>query len=187
MKTYKFIFLSLILFFSITAYSQKQPDVPDQTNNNSNNNSNATGYFKDDPDFIINFFGQTPSKNDQNVDTDAGKTLMTTYMYQEGETVIYMLAKAVYPPNSVMGDPDARLEKSISGFTGSLKLTVTEKKDIRLGTYPGKIFKASSDSYFNATADYLVKNVLYQIAVLRTDRMPTEKEVQDFIYSFSLK
>jgi hypothetical protein len=185
LKTFSAIIFTVLV--NISVFSQKQPDNPNTQNNNSNQKTNS-GFFNDDPDFMINFLGQVPTKNESEVDTEVGKVLMITYMLEEGSSVAYMIAKARYPAEKIRNsNPDDMLNASVNGFIGNLKLIISEKRDISLGIYPGKFFKSKSSIYYNATADYLVKNTLYQIAILRADRAPTEKEIQDFIFTFALK
>lgn len=182
MKTTFSIFFSI--FFSITLFAQL-PKVPSKTTAKEN----SINYFNDDPNFKINFFGITPSKTETPVETALGTINMTSYMYEKSTEEVYMVAISAFPEAYMKSsDIDELLENTKNGFCNNLNLTVTKSNRISIDSYPGIYFEAEQKgSYHSAVSDYLIGNVLYQIAILRADRMPTQKEIDEFIFSFSLK
>lgn len=182
MKTIFTIIISI--FFSVNLYAQL-PIVPGSTSVKSND----INYFNDDPNFKINYFGIIPSKTETPVETAVGTINMTSYMYEKTNEEVYMVAISAFPKEYMnTANSDELLESSKGGFCKNLNLTVTKSKTISINSYSGIYFEAEQKgNYYSAVSDYLVDNVLYQIAILRTDRMPTQKEINDFIFSFSLK
>ncbi len=182
MKTLFTIIISI--FFSATLYAQL-PKVPGSTNVKSND----INYFNDDPNFKINYFGITPSKTETPVETAVGTINMTSYMYEKSKEEVYMVAISAFPKEYMnTANSDELLESTKGGFCNNLNLTVTKSKIISINSYNGIYFEAEQKgNYYSAVSDYLVDNVLYQIAILRTDRIPTQKEINDYIFSFSLK
>lgn len=161
------------------------PKVPESLNVKSNDKN----YFNDDPNFKINYFGITPSKTETPVETAVGTINMTSYMYEKSTEEVYMVAISAFP-NEYMksSNRDELLESTKGGYCNNLNLTVTKSNKISINSYQGIYFEAEQKgNYYSAVSDYLVDNVLYQIAILRTDRMPTQKEINEFIFSFSLK
>ena len=180
---------SLIVFMFVfgTLYGQ-EPKVPSSTAGKSNDNA-RTDLFTDDPLFDVYFMGGSPTKSVTPVDTDLGKVTMTSYMYEKTASEVYMVATSVYPEKKLQNsDTQTLLANAKSGFCNQLGVTSEMQKSVSLGGYPGIFFRASGgQGYYAAMADYLIDNTLIQIGILRSDRAPSEKEINDFIYSLRLK
>jgi hypothetical protein len=182
MKNLSLIVLSI--FFSLNLFGQ-QPKSPGTTTKKTN----EYNYFEKNPNFKINFFGIEPSISENPVETEIGTIYMTTYMYEKTMNEIYMVAISDFPEEHIAGsDKTGLLEGAKNGYCNNLNMSVSNSKTVYIDSHQGIYFEASSsDNYYTAAADYLVKNRLYQIAILRIDRMPSENEIKDFIFSFKLK
>jgi len=168
---------NIILIFAISLFFVSSCGIMNKTNNKD--------YFTShDENFKVNFPG-TPSKEESNVETDAGTIPMVTYMY-EGSNSAYMIACADYPMEIIKASELYELlEGAKGGYLGNLGLTVTkENNKSDLDGVPGVYFEAEGGGYYTVVQDYLLENRLYQIAILRLDRAPTQKEINDFIKSF---
>jgi len=172
------------LFFSVTLYAQI-PKVPGTVNSKSNDKA----FFNEDSRFTINYFGEKPTKTETPVETAVGTIDMTTYMYEKTLSEVYMVAISAFPEKHIAAsDTKTLLEGSKTGFCSNLSINLTKSEIVYIKGNEGIYFEASNNSgYYSAVVDYLVGNVLYQIAILRTDRAPTQKEIDEFIFSFSLK
>jgi len=182
MKTTISIFISMIFFMTVQA---QIPKIPGSASGKSNDKS----YFNDDPNFKINFFGITPSKTETPVETALGTINMTTYMYEKSSEEIYMVAISAFPEKYIASSNTSDLlESTKGGFCSNLNLEVINSKNVTINSHEGIYFEAAdTGNYYSVVIDYLVDNVLFQIAILRTDRMPTDDEIDNFIFSFSLK
>lgn len=139
-----------------------------------------------DSKFKINFPGE-PSEKEQDVETAVGPITMYSLMY-EGYNSAYMLAYSDYPSSFIKdGNKADLLDNAKGGFIGSLGIEVTYERKISIKGHPGIYFKAEGSGYYCVMKDYLVNNRLYQIGILRADRFPTNKEIDDYINTFSLK
>ena len=106
----------------------------------------------------------------------------------EEPTFAYMVAYSTYPSGHITTtNTSTMLENAMGGFMNNLQMTLVDKENISLQDYQGVIFKASSSIYYAVVADYLVQNTLFQIGIMRSDRYPTQSEIDKFIYSFELK
>ena len=148
------------------------------------NNVKAETFTSEDGSFKINFPGK-PSKDESPVQTELGNLEMVTYMYEEGMSA-YMVAYSDYPEAAIKAsEPYELLEGAKGGYLGNIGLTVTkENNKSELDGVPGIYFEAEGGGYYTAVQDYLLENRLYQIAILRLDRAPNQKEIDDFIKSF---
>ncbi|MCF6365253.1 MAG: hypothetical protein L3J35_03530 [Bacteroidales bacterium] len=182
MKTAISIVISILFF--ITAHAQI-PKIP----GSATGKSNDINYFNDDPDFKINFFGVTPSKTETPVETALGTINMTTYMYEKSSDEIYMVAISAFPEKYIAAsNTNDLLESTKGGFCSNLNLEVINSRKVSINSHEGIYFEAvDTGNYYSTVIDYLVNNVLFQIAILRTDRMPTDEEIDNFIFSFALK
>ncbi|HBX50632.1 MAG: hypothetical protein A2W98_00980 [Bacteroidetes bacterium GWF2_33_38] len=143
-------------------------------------------YESIDGNFKVNFPAE-PKVESQSIPTEVGNIEMVSFMYEKSATEAYMVAYSDYPSAMVeASDAKTLLEGVKSGFTGDLQVSVIEEKEIKLGENPGIFFKANSESYFVVFKDYLVKNRLYQIGILRDGSFPNDEAVKAFIDSFEL-
>lgn len=145
----------------------------------------AQKYFKtEDGGFKIKFPGE-PEREEQNVPTDVGDISMISYMYEESNEAVYMVAYSDYPEEYTK-DADAYelLNSAKGGFLGNLGMEVSVDEQNELNGYKGVYFEANGGGYYTVVQDYMRDNRLYQIAILRLDRMLTEKEVDGFTKTF---
>lgn len=163
-------------------------EVTDNNDENVADNTNTVkeeeAFTSDDGSFKINF-PKKPKKAVAPVETEAGKVDMTTYMYEE-EAFAYMVAYTDYPSLIIDAtEPYSLLEKGKDGFIATMALEITkENSKSDLGDVPGIYFEAAGNGYFSVAQEFLVENRLYQIAILRGDRAPNEKEIKEFVKSF---
>lgn len=146
-------------------------------------NSKMKEFTSDDGSFSINFPG-TPTKDESPVQTELGSLDMVTYMYEEGMSA-YMVAYSDYPEVATeASDPYDLLEGAKGGYVGNIGLEIKKEEKSELDGKPGIYFEAEGGGYYTVVQDYLDDNRLYQIAILRMDRNPSEKEIEDFIKTF---
>ncbi len=196
------VLFALTMFLLVSCEDNKK--TKDEVHNNENANTeevddnneenlevNTTEvkdelFTSDDGSFKINFH-KKPKKSIEAVDTDAGKIDMVTYMCEE-EMFICMVAYSDYPSSITDAtEPYALLEKGKGGFIGNMGLEITkENNKSDLGEVPGIYFEAAGNGYFSVAQEFLQGNRLYQIAILRGDRAPNEKEIDEFVKSFEL-
>ena len=162
-------------------------DIQDEINEVTNNDA----FSSEKHAFSINF-PAAPVESVKDVPTDVGNIAMTTYTYEESLEVAYMVAVADYPGALIeSSDPQDLLAESKGGYIGDLGLTVTKESQKDVGGTPGLYFEAEGSdgetNYFTAVHDVLQENRLFQVAILRTDRMPTQAEIDNFIGTFTLK
>ena len=114
---------------------------------------------------------------------------MVTYMYAESDDIIYMLVYSDYPTEAVENsDPYVLLDVAKEGYVeGDMNLDISKEEQNELSGNKGIYFEADGDNGYTAVQDYIVDNRLFQIAILRTDRAPTDKEIKDFIGSFKFE
>jgi len=132
-------------------------------------------------------FPDEPTENQQTVETAVGDIIMYSVMY-EGTEAVYMLAYSDYPEQHIKNSNSTDLlNNAKGGFIGNLGLEVTFENEISIKGNPGIYFKGEGNSYYAVMKDYLVKNRLYQIGILRVDKYANEKEIDGFINTFKLK
>lgn len=145
-------------------------------------------YKSEKGNFSIDFPG-TPTVSEDIVPTDVGNITMYSYMYEKSVTEAYMVALSDYPSEMVaMSDEGDLLDGGKNGALESLGISkLDEEKDIELkGGHPGKYFKGTNGTYYVVYKMYLVKNRLYQVAVLKDGSYPMGKEFDAFMSSFKL-
>jgi len=145
-------------------------------------------FYSKDGRFKISFAVE-PKTQSQMIDTEAGKIEMFTFMYEKSATEAYMVAYADYPSELIKKSKTKDLIAGAkNGVLKNLNSKVTEEKAIKLGNYEGLQFKAKGveNEFYLAYKMYLVKNRLYQIAILRDGGSPTEESIKSFLNSFEL-
>lgn len=147
---------------------------------------NTDIYESKDGNFRINF-PVAPKVESQTIPTEVGNMEMITYLYEKSITEAFMVAISDYPTAMIeAGDVNSLLEGAKNGFLGELGLSIVEENNISLGNNPGMYFKASNETYFVVFKDYLVKNRLYQIGIMRDGSFPSDEAINSFINSFEL-
>ncbi|MCB1172540.1 MAG: hypothetical protein KDK39_03190 [Leptospiraceae bacterium] len=136
--------------------------------------------------FSITFPGQ-PSENTQDVETAVGRVEMHSVMHEAGSSA-YMLAYTDYPESLVRSEnASVLLQNAKDSMAGSLGTAVTYEQKITLKGQPGLYYKAQGSGYYLAFKIYMVNNRLYQIGLMRNDRLPTDAEIDGYINTFRLK
>lgn len=149
-----------------------------------------TGIFQSEAgNFSIDFAGE-PVFSAEPVDSGDGTSItMNTFVYEEGEDKVLMLAYSDIPVGEIKKD-EARLflKNEQSGALGSFGVDKPEEeKQSDYGDYPGLFYKAKTPDGFYVTAQtYLVGGRLYQIEILTTKAYPSEEEIKNFSGSFKL-
>lgn len=149
---------------------------------------NSHVYISPDKAFSIRFPAE-PEVNSESVPTDIGDIQMYTVMYEESINKAYMVAYSDYPADLIdASDPMDLLYGAQSGGLSSLGITEPdEQEEITFDGYPGLFFEASHDGVDVVYKVLLVKNRLYQVAVLTTgDAVITDSDLTEFIDSFNL-
>lgn len=152
----------------------------------NDNNPLQKKYHGVEGNFKIMFPG-VPKKNISDVPTDLGTIKMYQYMYEASQTKVYMVAFSDYPPKYMQASKSMELlQNAKNGFISSLKIKVTEENSIKIGNHPGIMFKASANGWYAVMRDYLIDNRLFQIGIMQEGSEISEKDIEDFIYSFEL-
>ncbi len=139
--------------------------------------------------FFIVFPGE-PEYSVENVKTAVGKLEMNTYLYEESIDVAFMVAYIDYPNDVVEeSDSDELLDAALGGALGSWGIDINK---VSLETrwhdgYKGIYCKDSNDDTYVAYEVILVKNRLYQLAILQNGKAISKKTLKSFYDSFELK
>ncbi|MBN2756820.1 MAG: hypothetical protein JXR51_06540 [Bacteroidales bacterium] len=180
------IYISILfLFFSNKLFNNNS------TYNLNSDKQNSTiilqkKYYSPEGDFKIMFPGE-PTVKKSDVPTEVGTIKMYQYMYEQTPTKIYMVAFSDYPSKYMEASKSYEmLQNAKGGFINSLKITVKEENAVKIRNHPGIMFKASDDGIYVVMRDYLVNNRLFQIGIMQQDYQISEKDIEDFIYSFEL-
>ncbi len=192
------ILLIFVLLFAVacggesntTENTDTDTDVTSNSETTENDNTEITNevdkFVSEAGNFKIKFPAE-PTKSTEKVSTAVGDINMYSFLYEERGVAAYMVAFSDYPESAIKSqDAKTMLDNAKSGFVGKLKLSITKEEAIKLGEYEGVMFKANSDQYYVYVKDYLVKNRLYQVAILRADGYPTDSDVKSFVDSFEL-
>lgn len=168
MKTKVVIFLILFLSVNTLLIAQKP-------------------YISKEGKFTI-AFAKAPEVSSTPVETAVGTIDMYMFTHEESTAAANMLAYCDYPLSMVNeNEPYLTLQNAVDGFISDLQLTVEKTEKLKFGkSYSAIQVKAKSDVFFVVLKDIMVKNRLYQIAIMRSDRYPTEAEIKKFIGSFAL-
>lgn len=145
-------------------------------------------YSPEDGGFKINFFGISPIVSSETVPTDVGNIEMTTYMYEKSVTEVYMVAYSDYPSQSFeFSTPEDLLLGGKEGAISSLGVTQLDlEEDMDLDGNSGLHFKGVAGTFYVEYEMYIVKNRLYQIAILRDGSYPSQTSVDSFLGTFEL-
>ncbi|PLX02934.1 MAG: hypothetical protein C0594_11405 [Marinilabiliales bacterium] len=147
-------------------------------------------FVSEEGNFKVNFPG-TPSSESSSVPTEVGNIEMVQFMYEKSATEIYMLAYSDYPTAAVdASNPAELLANAKGGFINEMGMTIEEEKEVKIGENPGIYFKAHAKTdqgnFYATVADYIVKNRLYQVAILRDGSYADADDASSFIDSFEL-
>lgn len=145
--------------------------------------------MSDEGKFFIIFPGE-PEYSAENVKTAVGKLEMHTYLYEESVDAAFMVAYIDYPEDVVEeSDNDDLLDAALGGALGSWGIDINK---VSMETrwhdgYKGIYCKDSNDDTYVAYEVILVKNRLYQLAILQYGKAISKKTMNSFYDSFELK
>ena len=147
----------------------------------------AAGKFhSEDGKFKIIFSGE-PTHTPEIIPTEIGDIKMHMFMYEKSITEAEMVAYNDYPSAMVdLVDADQMLQDAKKGSVESLGATITEEKVITYNGHKGLEFKANSSQYYVNYKVFIVKNRLYQIALMRDGSYAVQDDVDNFFNSFEL-
>lgn len=133
-------------------------------------------------------FGGEPAKSSDNVDTEVGNIVMSSFMYEASPTEVYMVAISDYPAQYVDQSSSADLlEGGKNGALESLGINgTTSLEEISIKGHPGLRFDANNGTYWVSYSMYIVENRLYQIAALTEGDKLSAKAKDEFHGSFKL-
>ncbi len=183
-KFTKFLIILSIMAMTVSGCSLFQKDTTDDGGDSA---SDMQAYKSEDGNFSIMFPG-TPEQSFEQVPTEVGDIGMTTLMYEESVTKVYMVAYADYPSELVeASDPDVLIQAAKDGALSSQQMNnLDEETDISINGYTGLYFKANNGQYYISYKIYLVNNRLYQIGILRDGSYATLEDEAAFLDSFTL-
>ena len=133
-------------------------------------------------------FPTVPEVSSDDIETDIGLSTLQFYMSEMSSTEVYMVSFNEYAEGSLDGtDAKDLLEGGRDGAMGSLGIEGTEVEErFEYKGYSGLYFKANNGSFFVAYRLMLVNNRLYQVAILREGKYPSEANEKRFFKSFKL-
>jgi hypothetical protein len=143
-------------------------------------------------------FPQKPQDQTQTVNTALGKLNMETYIYevpdsQKDDNLIYMLAQTTYPDTAINSDKTGLIDKffrgSIDGAVKSVHGKLRSETIIQLNGYPGRKVRIDFNEGLAVInmRFYLVKNILYASETITESKNDSNKSIDKFFGSFSLK
>jgi hypothetical protein len=140
--------------------------------------------------FKVKFPGD-PVKQQQQVPTQLGNLTMHTFAVEtDGGSQAFMVMYNDYPADQIKNsNTDDLLKACKGGVLSSSNGKVKKDRNITLSGNPGMEFTFSGDSGGRpiecAWRIFLVKNRLYQVAILRFNNAPAEDDVKKFFESFA--
>jgi len=165
----------------------KASDILEALNDiESNTNTVAEKFYSEDGKFKASFTG-TPEVSNESIPTEVGNIEMFMFMYEKSATEIELLAYSDYPSALVeASDKDQMLQDAKDGAVNNLGAIIVEEKKITYKGYKGLEFKANSSQIYVNYKIFLVKNRLYQIAIMRDGSFASKENVDKFFDSFEL-
>lgn len=137
--------------------------------------------------FSVSFPGK-PAESKRTVPTAEGEKIdIVSYNYlDEDSTVIYILSYSNIP-NSADNNPDSILETAKIGPAQAMRTSIVEEKKLDLNGNPGIYFKGLGLDIAMVYHIYIVKDRMYQLAILNNiPREPEKTEIEQFMGSFKL-
>jgi hypothetical protein len=184
MKNLKIVsILAFFLVLTACASSLENANEGDATNETEK----FKNYFRAETEnFRINFPAK-PTRNAEIVTVDGLQTEIIDYTLSLDS---YVYTVAISPQNTTnIATEDDYTQLLISlkdGFCTDMQLIVEEEKALRLNGNRGIFFKANSAKYYCAVVNYIVKDKVYQIAILTSTGKIEQKKMDDFLFTFGL-
>lgn len=150
----------------------------------------GSDYTSEECGYSITFPGTPSEQPIQEVPTAIGTVEMNTVMYEQSNTVAYMVAYTEYPSEYVSEtDAESLLSGGKDGALESLSADiVTNEENVTLDGHPGMKFSGMSTSLGYYVEYYLIlkENKLYQVAILEQGAYPEADKKAAFFDSFKL-
>lgn len=144
------------------------------------------GLFHSETGQFFAAFPGLPVHEAHDVETQAGRVRMDTYVYEESVTMAYMVAYSNYPTAFVNEvGAEAFLDRAEAGALKAIGITgapTTEK--IGINGYPGVKYRANSDGRHIVSQLLLAGNRLFQITILSDGAYPSDGIIQQFFDGF---
>ena len=177
-----FLFLTILIFSSGTAQSPV-----------------AAGKWEEFRSYQGQFRILTPgpfTEKVDSIDTYVGKLAHHTFFFQPpedgGDNLFYMVTYYDYPEHSIHSDSTDMLEEffevTMESAAGSVRGEILYKDDVRLGRYPGKLWRLN---YLDAkavikTRAYLVGRRFYSLQTIMYRNKSLNPSSDKFLDSFRL-
>jgi uncharacterized protein (TIGR03067 family) len=121
--------------------------------------------------------------------TPDGLSEMQLFVVEQGNIAYFVGYSDL--PDSRIRDPNAGLNGSVDAILGAGKNTLLSRRDIRLGTFPGKAFEystpgADGEPEIVRERIFIVGHRYYQVFVIGTKDKATSKSADAYLESFEL-
>ncbi len=178
--------LSILAFFSVFMACNSSLENAKDSNANNETEKFKNYFVSENENFRINF-PTKPIRNAEIMTIDGLQTEIIDYTLSL-DSYVYTVAVSPQNTTNITTDDDyTQLLISLKdGFCTDMQLIVEEEKEIRLNGNKGIFFKANSAKYYSAVANYIVKDKVYQIAILTSTGKIEQKKIDDFIFTFKL-
>ena len=144
-------------------------------------------FYSETGQFFAAFPGM-PVHEARDVETQAGKVRMETYVYEESVTMAYMVAYTNYPSKFVIAiGADSMLMRAEAGALQAIGITgepTTEK--VVVNDFPGVRYRANSEGRHIVSQILLAGNRLFQLTMLSDGAYPADAVVEQFFSGFHL-
>lgn len=147
----------------------------------------SESYTSKEGRFSVKFEGK-PKVSNETVDTELGPIGMGIFMYEKSPSEVYMVTYSDYPPDQIEGaTAELLLSGAKEGAIESLGINgVRTEEWSELSGNTSLDFTADNGTYFVRYKLVLVKNRLYQIAILAEGDYSDAKLSKKFFKSFKL-
>jgi hypothetical protein len=137
--------------------------------------------------FSVNFPGEASKKTMSMPAADGSVLNIVSYSYLSPDSNIVYLLSYNNIPNYASSNPDSILDKAKIGPAQRMRTTIVEEKKLEIDGYPGLYFKGLGLDIAMVYHIYIVKDRMYQLAILnKIPREPEKKEIEGFMGSFKL-
>jgi hypothetical protein len=135
-------------------------------------------------------FPEAPRERTQKVTSLAGPIEVHMFGVDRGD-VAYLAFYNDYSVDPAQLDPEGVLEAVVQGALSTSKARLTAKRDVHLGDYPGREYRAElalpdGRAATSKSRIYLVGTRLYQVLVVSAQGKEDAKAIDAFLDSFAL-
>jgi len=137
--------------------------------------------------FSVNFPGEPSRKTLKLPSTDGTDLNIVSYSYLSPDSNVVYLLSYNNIPNYANSNPDSILNKAKIGPAQQMRTSIVEEKKLEIDGFPGLYFKGLGLDIAMVYYIYIVKDRMYQIAILNSvPREPEKSEIEAFMGSFKL-